>query len=326
MLGADDIALTKHQEELVAGAAIGMHRDADLGGAPGAWIECGKLRQSVDEARVDGVALRQQRIGLIGLGLASLVSQHELVRRGLYVGQQSLGLAAMIRVLMKHRDAEHAHQHDGHRPSYPCAPESVTFDTNDERAHAGARSRKITRMWHVSEMHCIEKLRVALSLSTGLSETISRDARPLDSPRESPLMVTVDDVRALASTLPRSYEVFVHGRVKFRVGRIVYLDFSRDGTLMGFAFPREWRPVLLSSDPRKFVPPRPSDVRYNWVQVRLAAIDASEMRELVLDAWEMVVPKTVTRLAPPRISRGAPRPTPRMDSSAPVPRSSEPRR
>src|SRR5438477_8098353 len=122
-------------------------------------------------------------------------------------------------------------------------------------------------------------------------------------------MVTLDDVRTLASTLPRSYEVFVQGRVKFRVGRIVYLDFSRDGALMGFAFPREWRPVLLSSDPRKFVPPRPSDVRYNWVQVRLAAIDPSEMRELVLDAWEMVVPKSVTRLARPRIRRGSVRAT-----------------
>ena len=52
-------------------------------------------------------------------------------------------------------------------------------------------------------------------------------------------MVTIDDVRALATTLPRSYEVLVRDRVKFRVGRIVYLAFSRDETLMGFAFPRE---------------------------------------------------------------------------------------
>jgi hypothetical protein len=39
--------------------------------------------------------------------------------------------------------------------------------------------------------------------------------------------------------------------------------------------------------------PRESDLRYNWVVVRLAAIDAAEMRELVLDAWAMVVPKSV---------------------------------
>ena len=106
-------------------------------------------------------------------------------------------------------------------------------------------------------------------------------------------VVTIEDVRALALELPRSYEAYVGRRVKFRVGRIVYLAFSRDETIMGFAFPREWREVLVGSDPAKFLMPSQADLRYNWVQVRLAAIDAAEMRELVLDAWRMVVPKRV---------------------------------
>ena len=106
-------------------------------------------------------------------------------------------------------------------------------------------------------------------------------------------MVTLDDVRSLAAGLPRSYEVVVRGRVKFRVGRIVYLDFSRDESIMGFAFPREWRPVLVSSAPHKFMLPIDSELRWNWVRVRLAEIDIAEMRELVLDAWTMVVPKSV---------------------------------
>ena len=106
-------------------------------------------------------------------------------------------------------------------------------------------------------------------------------------------MVTIDDVRAFARTLPRSSEAFVRGRVKFRIGRIVYLDFSHDETVMGFAFPKEWRDVLVNSEPDKFLMPDASDLRYNWVCVRLAAIDAAEIRELVLDAWAMVVPKRV---------------------------------
>ena len=106
-------------------------------------------------------------------------------------------------------------------------------------------------------------------------------------------MVTIDDVRALALTLPRSYEALVRDRVKFRVGRIVYLAFSRDETMMGFAFPKEEREALVESEPDKFLMPKPSDLRYNWVVVRLDAIDAVEMRELVLDAWRMVVPKRV---------------------------------
>ena len=91
-------------------------------------------------------------------------------------------------------------------------------------------------------------------------------------------MVTVDEVRELALQLPRSYEVFVRGRLKFRVGQIVYLAFSRDETVLGFAFPKEWRNVLLESEPDKFLPPDKADERYQWLQVRLSAIDAVSSR------------------------------------------------
>ena len=85
----------------------------------------------------------------------------------------------------------------------------------------------------------------------------------------------------------------MRGRLKFRVGRIVYLSFSRDGSTMGFAFPKEWRDALVESDPDKFSLPSEADLRYHWVHVRLAAIDADEMRDLVEDAWAFVVPKRV---------------------------------
>jgi hypothetical protein len=106
-------------------------------------------------------------------------------------------------------------------------------------------------------------------------------------------VVTVDDVRRFAMTLPRTTEGLVGGRVKFYIGRIVYLSFSRDETVMGFAFPKEERDWLVGGTPEKFMQPAASDLRYHWVLVRLAAIDETEMRELVLDAWRMVVPKRV---------------------------------
>ena len=108
-------------------------------------------------------------------------------------------------------------------------------------------------------------------------------------------MAKIEGVRELALSLPRSYEVLVRDRVKFRVGRIVYLAFSRDETLMGFAFPKEERDALVASEPATFLMPPTSDLRYNWVMVRLDAIDREEMRELVLDAWRMVVPKFLAR-------------------------------
>lgn len=106
-------------------------------------------------------------------------------------------------------------------------------------------------------------------------------------------MVTADDVRAMALSLPRTEERLVRDRVKFRVGRIVYVAISPDETLMGFAFPREERAALIAAEPGKFLMPIRSDERYNWVRVRLAAIDKAEMRELVVDAWRMVVPRRV---------------------------------
>ncbi|MEV7802966.1 MmcQ/YjbR family DNA-binding protein [Microbispora sp. NPDC088329] len=106
-------------------------------------------------------------------------------------------------------------------------------------------------------------------------------------------MVTTQDVRQVAMSLPRTTEHLIRDRVKFRVGRIVYVSLSRDETLMGFAFPKEERAALVASDPGRFLMPRPSDERYNWVCARLAALDTAELAEIVTDAWRMVVPKRV---------------------------------
>jgi hypothetical protein len=105
--------------------------------------------------------------------------------------------------------------------------------------------------------------------------------------------VTVDEVRAFAATLPRSSEAFVRGRIKFRVGRIVFLSFSKDGGTMGFGFPKEWRAALVETEPDKFSLPGESDMRYSWVHVRLDRIDRDEMIDLVENAWALCVPKRV---------------------------------
>ena len=105
--------------------------------------------------------------------------------------------------------------------------------------------------------------------------------------------VTMDDVRAFAATLPRSSEAYVRGRVKFRVGRIVFLAFSKDGTVMGFGFPKAWRAALVESEPEKFALPSTSDMRYSWVHAHLDMLDVDEMCDLVENAWALCVPKSV---------------------------------
>jgi hypothetical protein len=68
---------------------------------------------------------------------------------------------------------------------------------------------------------------------------------------------------------------------------------------MGFGFPKEERDWLVGGDPVKFMRPSKVDLRYNWVLVRLEAIDETEVRELVLDAWRIVVPKRVAKALDP---------------------------
>jgi hypothetical protein len=108
-------------------------------------------------------------------------------------------------------------------------------------------------------------------------------------------MAIVDDIRPLALGLERSYEVYVRGRRKFRVGSIVYVAFSEDEMIMGFGFPKELREALVAGEPDKFLMPDQSDLRFNWVLARMAALEPAEARELVLDAWRMCVPTKLSR-------------------------------
>ena len=106
-------------------------------------------------------------------------------------------------------------------------------------------------------------------------------------------MATLDDVRRIAMSLPRTSEHLIREHVKFRVGRIVYASVSPDEERLGFGFPREERAALVASRPETFMMPLPSDERYQWVRARLPVLGEDELRELLIDAWCMCVPKKV---------------------------------
>ena len=111
-------------------------------------------------------------------------------------------------------------------------------------------------------------------------------------------MITSAGVRTVALALPRTEEHLVRDHVKFRVGRIVYVSISPDETTMGFGFPKEERAALIAAEPDTFCLPRLSDQRFNWVHARMAALGPDEMRELVIDAWRMCVPKKISAAYP----------------------------
>jgi len=103
------------------------------------------------------------------------------------------------------------------------------------------------------------------------------------------MAVTAEQIRRVAMSLPRTTEGLVRDHLKFRVGRIVYASLSPDESTMGFGYPREQRAALIASEPAKFMMPRKSDQRYQWVVARTAEIDPVELAELLLDAWCLVV-------------------------------------
>ena len=129
-------------------------------------------------------------------------------------------------------------------------------------------------------------------------DTLGADKPPKDT-------LGAQDVRTIALTLPRAYEALVRDRVKFRVGKIVFVAFSADETLMGFGFPKEERAALVAAEPAKFLLPGTGDMRWNWVVARLSALDHEEMRQLVTDAWRMAVPTSVARAWDERPGRPA---------------------
>jgi hypothetical protein len=108
-------------------------------------------------------------------------------------------------------------------------------------------------------------------------------------------MAVIDDVLPLGTQLERSYPVYVRGRLKFRVGQLVYVAFSLDERVMGFGFPKDERAALVGGDPQKFSMPSESDLRFHWVHADLQALEPAEARELVVDAWRMVVPQNLSR-------------------------------
>src|SRR3954452_19698341 len=131
--------------------------------------------------------------------------------------------------------------------------------------------------------------------ATGTGRRVDRGAPPRHH-RRVLIMAVLEDIRPLGAGLERSYLVYVRGRLKFRVRQIVYVSFSLDESVMGFAFPKEERAALVASEPHKFqMPSASSDMRFNWVHADLAALDPTEVRELVVDAWRMVVPKKLSR-------------------------------
>jgi hypothetical protein len=104
-------------------------------------------------------------------------------------------------------------------------------------------------------------------------------------------MVTPDDVRRVALSLPETEERLTWDIPTFRVRNKIFVSMSQDESSMGFKFPREERTEMIAAEPSKFFVIDGHDDTFNWLRVRLSSIDEDELREIIVDAWRQTAPK-----------------------------------
>jgi hypothetical protein len=104
-------------------------------------------------------------------------------------------------------------------------------------------------------------------------------------------MADLGDIRAVALALPGVREVDWHGEPFFQVGSKSFVHRWKGGVFM--KLDKNHQELLFEARPEVFTPMIVGSIR--WSRVEIAALDADELAELVLEAWTMVVPKNVSR-------------------------------
>ena len=103
--------------------------------------------------------------------------------------------------------------------------------------------------------------------------------------------MTGDELRRIAMALPETEEkVTWEVDITFRVRDKIFVVMGQDGGSASVKASVEAQQALVGSDPKTFSVSHYTG-RYGWTTVDLARVDASEMQELVEEAWRRTAPK-----------------------------------
>ncbi len=105
-------------------------------------------------------------------------------------------------------------------------------------------------------------------------------------------MVGPDDVRELALALPATIERPSYGQPGFRVKDKLFARLHQDGESLVLWVEREEREMLAQTEPEKFFW-TPHYEQHDMMQVRLAAVDRTELAELLADSWRRRAPRSL---------------------------------
>ena len=96
--------------------------------------------------------------------------------------------------------------------------------------------------------------------------------------------------RTVALSLPEAEERETWGEATFRVRNRIFAMLDGDGRRASVKASREEQAALLAADPATFFFPSYVGV-HGWVGVVVRTADATEVRELLTEAWRMTAPK-----------------------------------
>ena len=105
-------------------------------------------------------------------------------------------------------------------------------------------------------------------------------------------MITANELRELALSLPEVEERETWGEATFRVRERIFVMLSPDERSAGLRTSKLEQEALVGSRPETFVISAYTG-RFGWVTARLETADREEIRELVIDCWRRTAPKRV---------------------------------
>ena len=111
-------------------------------------------------------------------------------------------------------------------------------------------------------------------------------------------MITSDDVRRIALSLPQTTEKIAWSMPTFRVAGKMFATLPEDETSMAVRCPKVERDELALAEPEKFWI-ADHEAGFAWVRVRLAALeDLDELRDILVDSWQQAAPTALLDALP----------------------------
>ncbi|SDX50508.1 MmcQ/YjbR family DNA-binding protein [Paenibacillus sp. CF384] len=107
-------------------------------------------------------------------------------------------------------------------------------------------------------------------------------------------MITEDQIRSYALSLPETDEVDHWGKPSFRVRNKIYAVIQPDGVSLLVKLTADDRAAYTTMDPAVYqVPPKYATL--NYVIIQLELVDPNELKSLLFKAWSLVAPKRVVK-------------------------------